>query len=256
MSILQIEQISVLSDNYIYILHDEDSGETAVVDPSESLPVRDFLVSKGWELTYILNTHHHHDHTGGNQDLKASYGCKVVGAKRDSVRIPGISLEVEEGDSVSIGKHTLKVLDVPGHTVGHIAFWHEDSHALFCGDALFSLGCGRLFEGTAFEMWTSLLKLRALPGDTRVFCAHEYTNSNADFALSIDPDNADLIKRAAEITKLRESGLPTIPSLLLDECRANPFLRADDADLQASLNMAGADPAKVFAEIRSRKDRF
>lgn len=256
MSDLEIHQIPVLNDNFIYLIHDSDSGQTAVVDPAVSAPVMDELAAKGWQLSHILNTHHHHDHTGGNEDLKRATGCQIIGARNDATRIPGIDVQVEEGDTVSIGGHQAKVFDSRGHTSGHIAYWFEQDKALFSGDTLFSLGCGRLFEGTAEQMWTSLKKFRDLPDDTRVYCAHEYTNSNADFALSVDPDNPVLQRRADEVIVLREKGQPTVPSLLGEEKKANPFLRADKDDLLQAAGLTGMDPVSAFAEIRRRKDNF
>ncbi len=245
-----IEQLAVLRDNYIYLLHEPKTGETAVVDPAVAGPVLERLRERGWRLTHILNTHHHNDHTGGNLELKAVTGARVVGAANDAARIPGIDVQVGEGDAVSLGKASARVFDTPGHTIGHIAYWFEADSALFCGDTLFSLGCGRLFEGSADQMWASLSKLRALPGGTKVYCAHEYTASNARFALAIEPGNARLKARAAALR------VPTVPSLLDDERAANPFLRADQPGVAAALGMAGAEPAAVFAELRRRKDVF
>ena len=256
MSGLDIRQFGALNDNYIYLLHCVETGETAVVDPGDAKPVLDTLEEFGWTLTHILNTHHHNDHTGGNIDLKRATGCKVVGARTDAGRIPGIDVSVGEGEVVMIGKHMGRVIEVAGHTRGHIAFWFEESDALFSGDTLFSLGCGRLFEGTPADMWKSLQKIRNLPDETQVYCAHEYTNSNADFALSIDSENGVLQSRADEILKLREAGKPTVPSLLGAEKKANPFLRVDDPAFQAAVGMADANPVDVFAEVRHRKDVF
>ncbi len=256
MSALDILQINVLNDNYIYLIHDPDSGETACVDPAVAGPVKQALARKGWTLSQIFNTHHHGDHTGGNMELKQAFGCTITGNGNDAARIPGIDHRVSEGDTVKLGAHTAQVFDVPGHTSGHNAYWFADSNALFCGDTLFSLGCGRLFEGTADQMWNSLLKLRALPDDTLVYCAHEYTNANADFALSVDPDNAALKKRASEITELRQAGKPTVPSRIGDEKAANPFLRADADDLKIAAGLVGLGAARTFAEIRRRKDNF
>ena len=256
MSALEIHQLAVLNDNYVYLVHCNETGATAVVDPAVAGPVLSALEQKGWTLTHILNTHHHSDHTGGNLELKKKTGCHVIGARCDAARIPGIDTPISEGEVIALGNHMGRVLFVPGHTSGHIAFWFEDSSALFCGDTLFSLGCGRLFEGTADEMWGSLKKIRKLPDDTRVYCAHEYTNSNADFALSIDTANKELSRRADEITMLRESGKPTVPSVLGDEKKTNPFLRADDPAFQAAIGMAGSDAVAVFAEVRHRKDVF
>ncbi len=255
-AMLEILQIPVLGDNYVYLLHDGASGATAAVDPALHEPVEAALAERGWRLTHIFNTHHHHDHVGGNLALKEATGCIVVGPRADAARIPGIDVEVGDSDSYAFGGETARVFDVPGHTRGHIAFWFPDSAALFSGDALFALGCGRLFEGTPEQMWASLNKFRDLPGETRVYCAHEYTQSNARFALTVDPDNEALRRRAAEIDRLRAEMRPTVPSTLAEERATNPFLRADAPGLQAALGMSGADPVAVFAETRRRKDSF
>ncbi|MCR9254528.1 MAG: hydroxyacylglutathione hydrolase [Alphaproteobacteria bacterium] len=253
---LDVRQISVLSNNYVYLVRETESGLVAIVDPAEDAPVRAALADLGWTPTHILNTHHHADHTGGNLTLKRDFGLTVVGPKADSGRIPGIDVALADGDSYAFGAATAKVFDTPGHTRGHIAYWFEADKALFSGDTLFALGCGRLFEGTPQQMWTSLQKLRALPDDTTVYCAHEYTQSNADFALSIDGDNAALKDYAADIKAKRAAGKPTVPSPLGLEKRTNPFLRADDPALAARVGLARADSTEVFREIRARKDSF
>jgi hydroxyacylglutathione hydrolase len=253
---LEIHQIPVLSDNYVYLAHDAASGQTAVVDPATTDEVFAALEEKGWQLTHILNTHHHMDHVGGNEVLKAATGCTIVGPKADKDRIPGIDVALGDGDSYALGGSEAKVFDVPGHTKGHIAFWFEDSDALFCGDTLFALGCGRMFEGTADQMWNSLSKFRDLPGQTQVYCAHEYTQANAAFAVTVEPDNENLVSRAAEIDALRAQGKRTVPSSLAEELATNPFLRPDSPDLQRTLGLEGADLVAVFAETRKRKDNF
>lgn len=255
MSELVIRQIPVLRDNYVYLLHDPETSATGVVDPSVSEPVFDALKETGWRLTHILNTHHHPDHTGGNLELKAATGCIVVGPRADRARIPGIDIDVGEGDRYGFGAQSAQVFDVPGHTRGHIAFWFADSRALFCGDTLFIMGCGRLFEGTPEQMWRSLAKLRALPPATRVFCGHEYTQSNARFALTVEPDNAALVARSREVAGLRAEGKPTVPGTLAQEVATNPFLRADVPSLQERAGVPG-DPVATFAIIRKRKDEF
>ncbi|MFA7428733.1 MAG: hydroxyacylglutathione hydrolase [Rhodospirillaceae bacterium] len=256
MTALEIIQIPVLSDNYVYLLHDAASGMTAAVDPTLADPVQAVLAERGWTLTHILNTHHHADHTGGNLALKQATGCTIIGNRADAARLPGLDVAVSEGDTVTLGAHSARVLEVSGHTVGHIAYWFEDAAALFCGDTLFALGCGRMFEGTPAQFWSSLSKLRALPDETRVFCAHEYTLSNWRFADSVDPDNATLQARGQAIRTLRDQGKATVPSMLGEEKATNPFLRADDAALASRLGLAGRPPADVFAEIRRRKDSF
>ena len=253
---LEIHQIPVLADNYVYLAHDAASGQTAVVDPATTDEVFAALEEKGWQLTHILNTHHHMDHVGGNEVLKAATGCTIVGPKADAERIPGIDVALADGDRYALGDSKAKVFDVPGHTKGHIALWFEDSDALFCGDTLFALGCGRLFEGTPQQMWDSLSKFRDLPGQTQVYCAHEYTQSNAAFAVTVEPDNENLISRAAEIDALRAQGKRTVPSSLAVELATNPFLRPDSPDLQRTLGLEGADLVAVFAETRKRKDNF
>jgi len=260
MADLTIVSVPVLGDNYVHLVHDPESGETAAVDPAVADPVLATAEARGWRLTHILNTHHHHDHTGGNQAIKALNGARIVGNRKDARRIPGLDQGVVEGDTVRLGDHDARVFEVPGHTSGHIAFWFADaapdSGALFCGDTLFSIGCGRVFEGTPAQMWQSLLKLRALPPATRVYCAHEYTQSNVRFALTIDPDNPALRARAEDVARLRARDVPTVPSVLGDEVAANPFLRADDPTLAARLGLPSGDAVAVFAEIRARKDRF
>ncbi len=253
---LQIEQIPCLSDNYVYLVHEPAQGLTAVVDPAETAPVLAALAAHGWRLTHILNTHHHYDHVGGNLELKAATGCKIVGPRADRERIPGIDEEVADGDTYAFGARTAKVFDVPGHTRGHIAYWFGEDAALFCGDTLFALGCGRLFEGTPVQMWDSLSKLRALPGDTRVFCAHEYTQSNGRFALSVEPGNAALVARMQEVNRRRAANEPTVPSRLAEELATNPFLRPDSAEIQHTVGLVGAPLAEVFGATRARKDTF
>lgn len=253
---LQIEQIPCLSDNYVYLVHEPAQGLTAVVDPAETAPVLAALAARGWRLTHILNTHHHYDHVGGNLELKAATGCKIVGPRADRERIPGIDEEVADGDTYAFGARTAKVFDVPGHTRGHIAYWFGEDAALFCGDTLFALGCGRLFEGTPVQMWDSLSKLRALPGDTRVYCAHEYTQSNGRFALSVEPGNAALVARMQEVDRRRAANEPTVPSRLAEELATNPFLRPDSAEIQRTVGLVGAPLAEVFGATRARKDTF
>ncbi|HEX9462872.1 MAG TPA: hydroxyacylglutathione hydrolase [Alphaproteobacteria bacterium] len=253
---LQIDHLICLRDNFVWLLREPASGAVACVDPSEAAPVKAKLDALGWKLTHILNTHHHNDHTGGNLELKRATGATIVGPAADKARIPGIDIALAEGETYDFGQETARVYDIPGHTRGHIAFWFERAKAVFTGDTLFSLGCGRLFEGTPQQMWTSLSKLRRLPGDTHVYCGHEYTQANARFALAIDPDNPALKARAAEVDALRAQGKATLPSTLASECAANPFLRAADPALARAVGLPPADPVAVFAEVRARKDKF
>ncbi|MGH6989265.1 MAG: hydroxyacylglutathione hydrolase [Stellaceae bacterium] len=252
---LDIRQIPVLRDNYVYLVHDAETGATGVVDPSVAAPVMTALEAAGWRLSHILNTHHHGDHTGGNLELKAKTGAIIVGPRADRDRIPGIDVAVGDGDVYRFGGHDAQIFDVPGHTSGHIAYWLPDSRALFCGDTLFIMGCGRLFEGTAAEMWNSLGKFKALPPETRVFCAHEYTQNNARFALTVEPGNPDLRARARRVDELRAQGQPTVPGTIGEELLTNPFLRADRQSLQESVGTVG-DPIATLAAIRHRKDAF
>ena len=251
---LEIQTIPVLSDNYSYVLHDTGSGKTAVVDPPETGPIEEALSASGFGIDWIVITHHHMDHIAAVPELKAKYGCQVVGPAADEHRIPGLDLTVREGDRFQLGEAEAEVFDTPGHTTGHITYWFEDDRALFCADTLFALGCGRVFEGTMEQMWESLAKLRALPDDAVVHCGHEYTLSNAHFAVTVDPDNEELMERVAAIEELRREGKPTVPSNLGVEKRTNPFLRPDDPRIRALLGMQDASDAEVFGEIRTRKD--
>ncbi len=253
---LAIEILPMLSDNYAYLLHEPEAGVTAVVDPAEAAPVTARLAQQQRQLDLILTTHHHGDHTAGNLALKAATGCRVIGAAADRARIPGLDQAVQEGERVMVGKAAGEVMATPGHTSGHISYWFSEAKALFCADTLFSLGCGRLLEGDARQMWASLQKLLALPDDALVYCGHEYTESNARFALTVDPDNPALQARAEEVHRLRAAGRPTIPTTLGLERRTNPFLRPDDPGIRRTLGMTGASDVEVFAEIRQRKDRF
>ncbi|MBL8834356.1 MAG: hydroxyacylglutathione hydrolase [Rhodospirillales bacterium] len=253
---LEIERIPCRTDNYVWLVREPQSGAVGVVDPADAEPVEARLAARGLVLTHILNTHHHGDHVGGNLALKGKWRCTIVGPRADAARIPGIDVEVGDGDAYRLGAAEARVFDVPGHTRGHIAFWFPGARALFCGDTLFALGCGRLFEGTPAQMWNSLGKLRALPDDTQVYCAHEYTQGNARFALSVDGANADLVARAKAVDAARARGEATVPSALGLEKRTNPFLRADDPGLARAMGLAGAAPEQVFAAVRGAKDRF
>ena len=245
-----------LKDNYGVLLHDPESGATASIDAPEAAPVEAALKATGWKLTDILVTHHHHDHTAGIVTLKREYGCRVVAPAKEAKKIPEVDRTAHEGEMVFVGNLAGKVFDTPGHTLGHIAYWFPEEHLAFVGDTLFSIGCGRVIEGTPEMMWNSLKKLRDLPNDTEIYCGHEYTAANIKFALTIDANNPVLEARAAQVERLIEEGEPTIPVTIGDEKLANPFLRADEADLACDIGMAGEPAAQVFAEIRARKNKF
>ncbi len=256
MTQLQVHMFSALSDNYCFLVRDPETGKTGVVDTPEVAAIENALNETGWQLDYILNTHHHFDHAGGNLEIKEKTGCTVVGPKGEAARIPGIDLELQDGDTFELGHQVARIFDVPGHTSGHIAYWFEDSATAFVGDTLFALGCGRLFEGTPAQMWTSLQKLIALPDETTVYCAHEYTQANAKFALTVEPQNQDLVQRAAQIDDMRAKNIPTVPTTIGLEKATNPFLRPMSSDLRDTLGMTGAPDVDVFAETRLRKDNF
>lgn len=252
---IEIVQIPVLADNYVYLLRGQ-SGKVACVDPAVDEPVRRELESRGWRLDFIFNTHHHRDHVGANLALKAAYGCEIFGSKKDAARIPGIDRGWEHDDEFRFGNESVKVFGADGHTIGHIVYWFPESRALFVGDTIFSLGCGKLFEGTPEQMWGTLARLRELPDDTLVYCAHEYTLENAAFALRAEPGNPALVARVQEAEELRKMGRPTVPSLLGSEKSANPFLRPESPEIQERLNVESAQLWRVFAATRARKDRF
>jgi hydroxyacylglutathione hydrolase len=249
-----VHMFPCLSDNYGFLLHDPATGETACIDTPEPDRILAEAEGKGWKITQIWNTHWHPDHAGGNAAIKAATGCAIIGPKGEAAKIPTLERHLVEGDEVKLGSLTARVLDTPGHTAGHIVYHLPDHGVAFVGDTLFALGCGRLFEGTAAQMWDSLGKLRAMPADTKVYCAHEYTASNAKFALSVDPDNAALRAYADGVTAKRARNEPTVPTTIGAELSANPFLRADDPVLAAAVGHAN-DPVAAFAEIRERKNR-
>ena len=251
---LEIVTIPCLTDNYAFLLHNTLTKETLLVDAPDSTPIQRTLDGRGWSLTDILLTHHHGDHVDGLEALRGS--ARVIGATADSYRLPPLDLTISEGDKVTICNETALVFDVSGHTKGHIALHFVTSGLLFTADSLMALGCGRLFEGTAAQMWQSLLKLRTLPDETSVYSGHEYTQTNARFALTIEPDNSDLISRIEKIEKKRAANQPTVPSNLGVEKRTNPFLRADDPALQNAFGMTNSDPVDVFTQIRKKRDNF
>ena len=244
------------SDNYGVLLHDPATGATAAIDAPEAAPIEKALAETGWKLTDILVTHHHADHTDGIRALKDKYKCRVVAPAAEASKIPAVDETVSEGDKVKVGNLSANVIETPGHTLGHIAYWFHADKLAFVGDTLFSIGCGRVIEGTPGQMWQSLRKLRDLPDDTEVYCGHEYTATNIKFALTIDENNPVLEARAAQVQQLTEEGAPTIPVSIGDEKLANPFLRADVPDLAADIGMAGEPAEKVCAEIRERKNKF
>ncbi len=242
MAKLQVHQFPALNDNYGFLIHDAEKGVTASIDAPEEGAVRQALADTGWNLTHILTTHHHADHTQANAPLKAATGCMIVGPRPEASKVPGIDVEVGEGDTFDFGGHIATVYETPGHTLGHIVYHFADDGICFAGDTLFPLGCGRVFEGTMDQMWSSMEKMAALPPETVVYSAHEYTQANAAFAVTAEPDNAALKARAAEIDALRADGKPTVPTTIALELETNPFLRAGSA--------------ARFAEVRTAKDNF
>ncbi len=251
----EIRLFPCLSDNFGYLIHDPATKATASIDAPEAGPIIKALEHEGWTLTGILVTHHHADHVGGIAELKNKYQCRVVAPHDKGTAIALVDERVKEGSTVKIGNLTARVLETPGHTLDHISYVFGDERALFCADTLFSIGCGRVFEGTYPMMWDSLLKLRALPNDMRVYCGHEYTASNVKFALGIEPNNPALKARAEQVAKLRAANQPTVPTLIRDEKEANVFLRADVPSVAAAVGLAGKSPADVFGEIRERKNK-
>ena len=251
---LQVHQFPCLSDNYGFLLHDPDSGETACIDTPDAAAYLREAEARGWRITQIWNTHWHPDHAGGNEAIKAATGCTITAPAVDAPKIAGVDRTVSDGDTVSLGAWTAQVIDVGGHTMGHIAYHLPEAGIAFVGDSLFALGCGRMFEGTPPQFWASLSRLKALPPETTLYCAHEYTQANARFALHADPDNAALRDYSAEIDRKRAAGQPTVPMSLARELATNPFLRADRPEMQA--RWGGTDPAETFARLRAAKDDF
>ncbi|GKY97515.1 hypothetical protein MPSEU_000709700 [Mayamaea pseudoterrestris] len=247
-----------LSDNYGLLLHSKRTGETAAIDTPEAGPYHKALKEHGWKLTHILNTHHHHDHTGGNLELKKHHGATIYGPLEEKDKIPGIDETLSGGDQFTFAESPCQVINVGGHTMGHIAYYFPNEKIVFVGDSLFSLGCGRMFEGTPPQFWASLQRLRDLPDDTTVYCAHEYTESNGRFAMSVDANNADLQARVQEVKELRAKGEPTVPTLLGQEKKTNPFLRVDlSDDVRSSCGVTESDShADAFAKVRKAKDKF
>jgi hydroxyacylglutathione hydrolase len=245
-----------LSDNYGYLLNDSEAGLTAAIDTPDAAAIAAELDATGWRLTHIFNTHHHGDHAGGNLALKQRTGCEIVGPSADADRIPGIDRGVGDGDVIEFGQHKIEVFDTPGHTRGHIVYLLREARIAFVGDTLFSLGCGRLFEGTPEQMWSSLQKILAWPDDTKLYCAHEYTQANGRFARTLEPDNAALAARLAEVEELRATARPSVPTTLGTEKQTNPFLRPDSTELQRAVGLIDAPIVEVFARTRALKDSF
>src|SRR5947199_7104132 len=251
----EIRLFTCLNDNFGYLIHDPATKATASIDAPEAAPILKALEREGWTLTDILVTHHHGDHVGGVAELKQKYNCRVVAPHDKSATIANVDLRAGQADVIRIGGLLARVLETPGHTLDHISYVFDSEKALFAADTLFSIGCGRVFEGTYPMMWDSLLKLRALPDDFRLYCGHEYTAANVKFALTIEPNNPDLKARAEEVTRLRAAGKPTIPVLRGNEKKANVFLRADEPTVAASVHLKGAGAAEVFGELRERKNK-
>jgi len=253
---LDVVLVPCLRDNYAFLLHDQASGATAVVDTPEAEPILEALDQRGWTLTYILNTHHHPDHVGGNQRIKDAMGCQVIGPAAERDLIPCIDVAVSEGDTVQLGQLEAVVWETPAHTRGHVSYYFHRDDAIFVGDTLFAVGCGRLFEGTAGQMWSAMARYRTLPDHTRVYCGHEYTASNIRFARHIDPDNASLARREDVVTQIRARGEATIPTTIGLERATNPFMRADDPGLATRVECLGASPSVVLGEMREQKNHF
>lgn len=253
---VEVVTVPCLSDNYAYLVRDESSGKVALVDAPEVTPIVEALEARGWNLDQIWITHHHGDHTDGVGDLVAKYGAKVVGHAKDRARLPAMDIELNEGDSLELGGSTARVIDVSGHTIGHIAFIMDADKVAFTADSLMALGCGRVFEGTHAMMWESLSKFLTLPDDMQVYSGHNYGVANGKFALSVDPENQALKDRIAGIEAANAAGKPIVPSSMAEERATNPFLRAVSPEVKANVGLEGADDAATFAEVRRRKDSF
>ena len=248
--------IPILSDNYSYLIIDKENKSCSAVDPASPEEIIPFLEKEKIDLKNILNTHYHSDHTAGNLELKEKYKCKIYGPDKEKNQIPGIDIALKENDILNINNYSAKIFETPGHTAGHIIYWFKKDKIVFTGDTLFVLGCGKLFEGTPQIMWNSLLKIRNLPKETQVYCGHEYSKSNADFAISIEKNNNQLLKRSDEIKKLINKNSYTVPTTVEKEIECNPFLRVDLENVKKNLQMKNASPEEVFGEIRRRKDSF
>ncbi len=256
MARLDVHQFSARGDNYGVLIHDPETGATASIDAPDAEAILAALHETGWGLTHILITHHHHDHTAGNEVLKRMTGCTIVGPATEARSIPGIDVEVSEGDSVAVGNAKALVIETPGHTRGHVSYFLPEDGIAFVGDTMFSVGCGKLLEGDAKTMWHSLQKLMALPPETAIYCGHEYTGANTRFALTVEPGNAALQARAAEVAALTDKGAPALPSTIAQELATNPFLRPSSPEIQKRLGMEGRELWEIFGETRKRKDKF
>ena len=253
---MKIEIIPCLNDNYSYLIHDEISNTVAIVDPSEFIPC-DTIISKNYKkLDFILNTHHHYDHVGGNEELKKKYNSKVLGFENDKNRIPQIDTVLKDNQEFKIGTLNFTTIFIPGHTRGHVAFYFKKERVVFSGDTLFSLGCGRVFEGTYKQMFQSLNKLKNLPGETKVYCGHEYTFKNLEFCLKFNPNNDFLKKKKDDIKLSLKNKKPTIPSTIADEIKANIFFRVNDPDVKKAINLENASDIEIFTKLRDLKDNF
>ena len=253
---MNIEIISCLNDNYSYLIHDNKSNTVAIIDPSEFAPCDKIISKKYKKLDYILNTHHHYDHVGGNKELKKKYNSKILGFKSDEERIPYIDKLLEDNEEFNIGNIKLTTLFIPGHTAGHIAFYSKIEKAIFTGDTLFSMGCGRVFEGTYSQMFNSLNRIKDLPEDTKIYCGHEYTQKNIEFCIKYNPNNDLLKKTKNTVEEKLKNGEPSIPTTLLKEKQMNIFLRTDDLDVKNILNLKKASNLEIFTKLRDLKDNF
>lgn len=253
---VSIELFTCRSDNYGILAHDRETGMVMLVDAPEEAPILEAVGRTGWKPSLLLVTHHHHDHVEANMTLKQRFGLKIIGPEAEADKIPGIDQRVRDGDRLQFGNQPVEVIETPGHTAGHVCYHLPQAGVVFTADTLFALGCGRLFEAPAETMFSSLARLAKLPGHTVVYCGHEYTASNARFALTVDPDNERLKARAARIDALRAQGKPTLPTTIAEELATNPFLRAGDPAIRKTMGMEGASDVEVFAELRRRKDSF
>jgi hydroxyacylglutathione hydrolase len=252
----EVHQFFCLEDNFGVLVHDHKTGTTISIDAPEAKAVADNLKKRGWQLTHILTTHHHADHVDGNLELREAFGCQIIGPEAEKDKIPGIKKTVKGGDVFKLANQPVRVYDCPGHTAGHIAFHFEDDYLLFAGDTIFSLGCGRVLEGSMEQMHKSVNQFNKLQPMTSVFCGHEYTAANAKFALTIEPGNRALQMRASEVENLRAKGKPTLPTTIGDELKTNPYMRCASLEIRKVLGMVSATDAEVFAEIRTRKNNF